>query len=400
MQGRIMSPNPNARSLPLDEVATHPSGPPSGADVNDQFRLLVESVVDYAIFMLDREGRVTSWNKGAEAFKGYTACEILGQSYSRFYLPEDIEKGLPQTLLKIATEKGRVEHEGWRMRKDGTLFWADVVITALRDASGNLTGFAKITRDLTQRKESEMLKDQFLSVLSHELRTPINAITGFGSILEDGLAGPLTDEQLGYLRKMLQGADTLLALVDDLLDMSRVQSGKFSIETAIIDLGEVITDALSSLAPLAEQKHQRFVREIPADLPQVEADAQRVGQILLNLVNNAIKFSGDGGVICVRALVEGDHLRCEVQDQGPGIAEDDLPRLFQRFMQLDMGTTRPVGGVGLGLSICKALIEAHGGQIGVTSTPGIGSTFWFTLPLCQPPSRSANTEPSIEALQG
>jgi two-component system phosphate regulon sensor histidine kinase PhoR len=135
-------------------------------------------------------------------------------------------------------------------------------------------------------------------------------------------------------------------------------------------------------------------------LPLVEADAQRVGQTLLNLVSNAIKFSGEGGVIRVRAMVDGDHLRCEVQDQGPGIAEEDVPRLFQRFTQLDMGTTRAVGGVGLGLSICKALIEAHGGQIGVTSEPGEGSTFWFTLPLSQPASRSAKAGPSIEALRG
>lgn len=370
----------NIHPSPPVAPETRPQPAVPSADIQDQFRLLVESIVDYAIFMLDPRGRVMSWNKGAEAFKGYTAAEIVGQHYSRFYLPEDVARGLPVQMLARAEAEGHVEVEGWRVRKDGTQFWANVVITALRDPQGRLTGFAKVTRDLTQVRETERLKQEFLSMLSHELRTPINSITGFGSILEDDIAGPLTEPQRYYLGKMLEGADSLLALVDELLDMSRIQSGQFRIEPDSVDPRAVVETALGSMAPLAEQRQQRLEVHLPEDLPMIVADGQRLGQVLINLVNNAIKFSGEGGTIRVRVGVEGDRLRFEIEDQGPGIAEADVPRLFQRFTQLDMGSTREVGGVGLGLSICKALVDAHGGEIGVKSELGKGSNFWFTVP--------------------
>jgi hypothetical protein len=413
-------------------------------DQQRQFRLLVESVLDYAILMLDPEGHVTSWNPGAQRLKGYREEEIIGRHHRLFYLPEDQAAGKPERLLSEAAAQGRVEDESWRVRKDGTRFWADVVVTAVHDESGALVGFAKITRDLTERKRAETalaehaeqleeanqalqiqaeelqaqqeelqaqqeelqtqqeelqalntqlhartaelleldaLKDNFLAILSHELRTPLNAILGFASILDDELAGPLTPVQHAYIGKIMGGTDVLLALINDLLDMSRIQAGKFTLSPGRLAFAEVCREAIESLQPLAERKRQALRCETPDDLPVLKADHQRIFQVLVNLVSNAIKFSAEGQRVVVRAFPAGDQLRCEVVDQGVGIASEHLPRLFQRFSQLETGNTRSAGGTGLGLSISKALVEAHGGRIGVESAPGQGSIFWFTLPL-------------------
>ena len=236
-------------------------------------------------------------------------------------------------------------------------------------------------KQLDAMRQADELKDQFLSILSHELRTPINALMGFGSILRDGLAGALNDEQQRYLDKMLSSADSLLALVDDLLDMSRIQAGRFSLHTTTMRLPSVAREVVGMLAPLAEQKGQSLVNEVPADLPALVADPQRVAQVLTNLIGNAIKFTPEGGHIRVGAAIADGALRTEVRDSGPGIAPAELPKLFQRFSQLSTGNARVAGGAGLGLSIVKALVEAHGGRVGVESEVGRGSTFWFTLPL-------------------
>lgn len=368
----------------------------------EQFRLLVHSISDYAIYMLDPEGRVISWNKGAEQLKGYTEDEILGESYLRFYTPEDVARGWPQHLLRVAAERGRVEDEGWRVRKDGSQFWADAVITALRDENGALTGFGKVTRDLTERKRAEdeirrlnselrelnRLKDRFVSAVSHELRTPINALMGFGSILCDEVGGPLTEEQHYYVRRILSSSEMLLSLVNDLLDMSRIQAGQFQLSPGPTDVRVVVADVLDTLTPLAEQKHQTIANEIPDRLPAIVADSRRLTQVLTNLVHNAIKFTPDGGRISVRARPDDGGLQVEVQDTGIGIAPEDIPKLFHDYGQLARQSAHKTVGTGLGLSISKALVEAHGGQIGVESEPGKGSTFWFTLPP-QPPAPEA-----------
>ncbi|MFN3430720.1 MAG: PAS domain S-box protein, partial [Candidatus Sericytochromatia bacterium] len=345
------------------EQAAHVSARRRGETERLQFELLINSVTDYAIFMLDPDGRIMTWNRGAERIKGYRPADIIGKPYETFFLPEDVAAGKPHALLQLALQEGHIEDEGWRVRHDGTRFWANAVITALRDPQGNLVGFGKVTRDLTDRKrteeqvqqlvtslkEADQLKDQFLSILSHELRTPINAIMGFGSILGDELAGPLNPKQHHYVSKILSGADTLLGLVNDLLDMSRIQAGKFTLEPGDTSFQDVASEVLATLAPLAGLKHQQLVNEVAPGLPTFVADARRLGQVLTNLVNNAIKFTPEGGTVRVRAILEGATLRCEVEDTGIGIAEEDLPKLFQRFGQLDMSHTRAASGTGLGL---------------------------------------------------
>jgi signal transduction histidine kinase len=230
-------------------------------------------------------------------------------------------------------------------------------------------------------REQDILKDRFLSVLSHELRTPINAILGFGSILEDGVAGPLTDEQKRYIGKINLGAEHLLSLVSDLLDMSRIQAGKFTLNPEPSRLGPIADEAVSELSVLAEQRRLTLENHMPPNLPEVTVDPQRVRQILVNLLGNAIKFTEPGGTVALSARMDGDAVRLEVADTGVGISPENQKKLFSPFTQLDMSATRRAGGTGLGLSISKALVEAHGGHIGVTSAVGKGSTFWFTLPV-------------------
>ncbi|MFN3430807.1 MAG: ATP-binding protein [Candidatus Sericytochromatia bacterium] len=278
--------------------------------------------------------------------------------------------------------------------EERTTYW-DWVAVAVPGRDGRTAGVLVMDTEISHRVETERLqrekiealeqadrlKDQFLGILSHELRTPINAIMGFGSILDDGLFGPLNADQHACLTKLLGGAERLLGLVNDVLNMSQIQAGTFQLLPAPMRLSEVAVSSVSALEPLAQTKRQRLVEAVPADLPPLTADAQRLAQVLTNLIGNAIKFTPEGGTITVSAALDGRQVRCRIADTGPGIADADQARLFMPFTQLDMSHTRAAGGVGLGLSICRALVEAHGGRIGVDSEPGRGSTFWFTLPI-------------------
>lgn len=227
----------------------------------------------------------------------------------------------------------------------------------------------------------DLLKDEFISILSHELRTPVNAITGFGSVLADGVAGELTPQQQAYLEKMLGGADRLLALVNDLLDYSRIRAGKFVLEHHLLDARDILRESFELLRELAAQKGIAITCELPPYPLPVLGDHQRLGQVLVNLINNAIKFTAAGGSIVIRGQVRGEVIYIEVGDTGMGIAPQDIRRLFQRFGQLDTSNTRRAQGTGLGLAIVKSLVDAHGGDVGVMSEQGQGSTFWFTVPV-------------------
>lgn len=260
---------------------------------------------------------------------------------------------------------------------------------------GRVVGVLVLGQEVTERVERQRLqaervsfleaadraKDQFLGILSHELRTPLNAILGFGSVLEDGVAGALTPSQAGFVAKILAASDNMLGLIDDLLDLSRVQVGKFTINTAPTALPSVVKTAVVELAGAATEKGVTLVTHVPRGLPTVTADAQRVRQVLTNLVGNALKFTPGGGTVTVPAENAGDAVRVIVADTGIGVAPAEQERIFQSFTQVDMTNTRAHGGVGLGLSIVKAIVEAHGGSVGVQSEPGRGSTFWFTLPF-------------------
>jgi PAS domain S-box-containing protein len=320
----------------------------------ERFRLLVESVKDYAIFMLDPQGHITSWNAGAERAKGYTAGEIIGQHFSTFYPPDARAVDWPSHELRVARAEGRYEEEGWRVRKDGTRFWASVVLTPVYDHTGELRGYAKVTRDLTQRRHVEELQEasrqmgEFIAMLAHELRNPLAPIRNALQVM--GLRR-LGDPQLEWCRDVLDRQVSHLGhLVDDLLDVNRITSGKILLKPEAVDLASVIERAVESSTPLLQQRRHRLEIDLPRTPLVVRADPTRLSQVFLNLLNNAAKYTPEGGVVRIGAAAEGEHAVVRVRDNGVGIASDLLPRIFDLFVQGSRSLDRSEGGLGIGLT--------------------------------------------------
>jgi PAS domain S-box-containing protein len=387
----------NARLVVATDVTTRRKAEEALRQSEERFRLLVSEVADYAILMLDPEGRIASWNAGAEHIKGYKADEIIGQHFSRFYPTEDVEAGKPAYELKVASERGRYEEEGWRIRKNGSRFWANVVITALRDGTRRLRGFAKITRDITEHKRTQELmmhakeeaeraskfKDQFLSTMSHELRTPLNAVLGFSDLLADERYGPLNDRQRRYIDHIHTGGKHLLKLITDILDLSKIEAGRMELTREDVAVASAFTEVISALYPLAEKKSQALLQRVEPNL-HIHADAMRFKQVLTNLIGNAVKFTPEGGHIELVARQVHNQVKIEVRDNGPGIPPEQQQRIFEAFVRLRQpGSTTE--GTGLGLAITARLVELHGSTLGIESQPGEGASFYFSLPLIAPP---------------
>ena len=375
------------------------------------FRLLTSNVVDFAIIMLNPSGNIVRWNAGAERIKGFSADEVIGKHYTQFYIQADADVGKPRNELEIAKRDGKFEGLGWQLRKDGTRFYANVVITALRDESGALRGFAKITRDITERQQaSEALfrsagelsalneklaaardiaedasrfKSEFVANMSHEIRTPMNGIIGLCSVL---LKSGLNDTQASYAVGIREAGSSLLSVINDILDFSKIEAGRLDLSTGEFDPIRVVESACEIVAAQARAKQLSIMSFVePAVPPRLRGDSDRLRQVLLNLISNAVKFC-DQGEIVVRASLESTaELRCTVKfsvvDKGIGLTEEQQNRLFNPFTQADGSISRKYGGTGLGLSISKRLVELMGGTIGVESIHGVGSNFWFTVPL-------------------
>ena len=360
----------------------------------ERFRLMVESVRDYAIFMLDPEGRVATWNLGAQLTKGYLAEEILGRHFSVFYTPEDIARDWPSRELALALRDGRFEDEGWRLRKDGSRFWANVVITALHDAEGRHVGFAKVTRDLTQRQRIDELQDEgrqltrFLAVLGHELRNPLSAIANAVSVME--LEEP-ANPRIRRIREVLgRQVGQLKRLVDDLLDVGRIVGGKVRLERMPVLLQDVAAMAIEAVTPEMDAHRHMLRRDLTSAPLWVKGDRARLVQVLTNLLQNAAKFTPDGGEVRV-ALRRGPGQWAElvVADNGPGIPPDRLQLVFKLFAQgEDNHASRQHGGLGIGLSLVQQMVTRHGGGISAFSSgePGKGVEFVVSLPLVEPPA--------------
>ncbi len=366
------------------------------------FELLVATVEDYAIFMLDPDGNVASWNRGAERIKGYRAEEIIGRHFSTFYPESDVTAGKPQWELVVAADIGRFEDEGWRLRKDGSQFWANVVITALRDHSGRLVGFGKVTRDLTARREAEIerlererkgaaavrvqaarlkelekTKTEFLNLASHELRGPLAVARGYVSMLLDGSlspeqfmrVAPMVDVKLGQIE----------LLVQKMLETARLEYDQLTLNLGEVDLVALVRRQVEGLLPLLTGSHE--VRtEFDEGTIRVTGDADRLGTVVLNLLDNAVKYSPDGGIITVKVAAGGGRAFVSVSDEGIGIDPEDFGRLFTRFTRLE-SPARTVDGTGLGLYIAREIAHRHGGDIIVESRLGAGSRFTLSLPL-------------------
>jgi PAS domain S-box-containing protein len=495
----------------------------------ERFRILVDGITDYAIFRLTPTGHVASWNQGAERIKGYKQDEIIGRHFSCFYPPEEQASGFPEHELQVASLAGRCEEEGWRVRKDGSRFWANVVITPLRDESGTLRGFSKITRDVTERKAAEerlheseerhrmlfdnnphptwaydretlrflavnnaavrkygystaeflamtvkdirrsedisallesvahvregtenvsdwkhrlkdgsiidveitsyaltfsgrpaevvvavdisqkkhneaektqfmdslsaanrqlelrnreveqatKLKSKFLASMSHELRTPLNAIVGFSGLLADGTAGEMNDKQKRFVTHIKDGAHHLLQLINDILDLSKIEAGQLEIRCEDFQVKDALPEVLSTIRPLAMAKNIQVHHDLTASY-SIYADRVRFKQILYNLLSNAVKFTPEGGQVSVNCTQQNELICISVADTGIGIRAEDQEVIFEEFRQIDGDGAHE--GTGLGLAITKRLVEQQGGNIWLESEVGKGTRFSFTLP--------------------
>jgi PAS domain S-box-containing protein len=347
----------------------------------ERFRLMVEAVRDYAIFLLDPDGRVATWNVGAERLKGYKANEIIGQHFSVFYPEEARSREHPADELRRAKAEGRYEEEGWRVRKDGTQFWANVVITALFDQEGRHIGFTKVTRDFTETRnlrEAQLavqLRDEFLATAGHELRTPLSALL----MQVQGLArsARIEDPNLKQrLEKAAAAGARLEKLITQILDVSRINVGRLVLERERMRLDDVVREVIDRFADLAAEAQCPVVLR----LEPVEGlwDRVRLEQVITNLVTNALKY-GKGNPVEVETLPEGQSAVLRIVDHGIGIASDDQKRIFERFERAK--GTREYGGFGLGLWISRSIVGAMGGTLSVSSVPGEGSTFTVKLPV-------------------
>ena len=349
----------------------------------ERFRLMVEAVRDYAIFLLDPEGHVATWNVGAERLKGYKAEDIIGKHFSIFYPEEARKRDHPGYELRRAKAEGRYEEEGWRVRKDGSQFWANVLITAIFDQEGRHKGFTKVTRDFTEAKrlrEAQLaiqLRDEFLATAGHELRTPLSAML----MQVQGLArsaramDPRVKERL---EKAAMAGVRLEKLISQILDVSRINAGRLALDRERMDLDAVVREVMDRFADLAAESQCPIVLR----LEPVEGvwDRVRLEQVITNLIGNALKY-GKGKPVELETARNGSSAIIRVIDNGIGIEAEDQKKIFERFERAR--GTREYGGFGLGLWISRSIVEAMGGQISVQSAPRKGSTFTVTLPLHQ-----------------
>jgi PAS domain S-box-containing protein len=355
----------------------------------ERFRLLVESVRDHAIFMLDTEGRIESWNAGAEAIKGYSAQDVLGRHVSMFFTPEDIAAGQPERELKEALEKGRWQGEGWRVRKDGNLFWAAVTVSPVRDAEGRLRGYAKVTRDMSERRRLADLEhaarrmSEFLAMLAHELRNPLAPIRNAVSIMQ---LEPTLPSRVRSGRDIIDRQLThLTRLVDELLDVGRIATGKIHIKRQRIGFRDVVMRSVEAARPLIESRGHTLVLDVPPSPIEMIGDDTRLNQVLQNLLINAAKYTDPGGRVEMRVRVEGDMVITTVTDNGRGIDPDALERVFQLFVQEDAQQSPTDAGLGIGLTLARTLVDLHGGSIRAASAGrNQGSTITVRLPLGKP----------------
>ncbi|HEY3364662.1 MAG TPA: PAS domain S-box protein [Symbiobacteriaceae bacterium] len=373
---------------------------------------VLESSTEYSIMAKGLDGRILTWNEGARRIYGYTAEEMVGKDITLLHAREDVESGKVERALATVREIGKFEGEFQRVRKNGEQFTSQVAITLRRDGLGNRIGYVLISKDITDwklledqlRRKNEQLEEQnrqiqaanrlkseFLANMSHELRTPLNAIIGFSELMHDGKVGPVSADHKEYLGDILSSSGHLLQLINDVLDLSKVESGKFELRPEPVDIVRLVAEVRDTLRPLSGKKRMHVEVEIDPALTAIVADAGRLKQVLYNYLSNALKFTPDLGRVIIRVQAEGaDHFRIDVEDSGIGIRPEDMGRLFVEFQQLDASPAKRYSGTGLGLALTKRVVEAQNGRVEVKSTFGQGSTFSAILP------RVVQTAPAID----
>ncbi|MBI3563529.1 MAG: PAS domain S-box protein [Gammaproteobacteria bacterium] len=364
---------------------------------------VLESSTEYSIIAKDLKGNILTWNEGARRNYGYNAEEMVGKgNTSLLHTPEDLAGGRVKALFEQALASGKAEGVFERRRKSGERFTASVSMTLRRDAGGTPVGYLLISKDITEQKrleeqltrkneeleeqyrrvqEANRLKSEFLANMSHELRTPLNAIIGFSELMHDGKVGPVSPDHKEYLGDILTSSKHLLQLINDVLDLAKVESGKMEFHPEPVELTKIIGEVRDVLRTLMSRKHINVGIEVDPGLASIVADPAKLKQVLYNYLSNALKFTPEGGKVVVRAQAEStEHYRIEIQDSGIGIKAEDMHRLFIEFQQLDTSMAKKYQGTGLGLALTKRIVEAQGGQVGVSSKVGKGSVFYAVLP--------------------
>ena len=364
-------------------------------------RLLVNTIQEYAIFLLDTNGYVASWNPGARSLKGYEPDEIIGKHFSVFYPQKDIDTGKPTWELEEAAKQGHVEDEGWRIKKDGSRFWANVVITALRDDSGEMVGYAKVTRDLSERKRNEedlyqanlklkrqsaelkelnRTKDEFISLASHQLRTPASGVKQFLGLLLEGYAGELSDTQKEFLQRAYEGNERQIDLIDDLLRIAQVDAGRIILKRHVVAIGELIEDILREQQDVFKRRQQTVTFQMPSQQITALVDETKFRMVLENIIDNASKYTPEKGTIAVSLVAPNSVVGISIADTGVGMDEVSIKKLFKKFSRVPNYLSESVGGSGLGLYWAYKIVQLHKGIIEVKSQPDTGTTFMITIP--------------------
>jgi PAS domain S-box-containing protein len=377
------------------------------AEAESHFRMMVESVVDYAIYFLDTAGNVNRWSPGAEHLTGYRAEEIIGRHLSTFYPPEVRGKGLAEREMRVASEAGRCEDEGWRLRKDGTRFWASVALSAVRDPTGELVGFTKVVHDLTERRNHEeqrervllrereardaaeaanRVKSDFLAVMSHELRTPLTAILGYADLLLAGIPEAIGQGTRSQVERIDSSARALLAIIEEILDYVNLEAGEAPLHLRRVDLRDVARESLDRIRRLADEKGLRLSAQLPEEPLTAYTEPVRVRQIIVQLLSNAVKFTSHGTVSLEGARTPGGGVEFRVTDTGIGISDVNLDRVFEPFWQVEQSSTRNFGGTGMGLALARRTAERIGGSLVAASELGEGTTMVLHLPAIEPPA--------------
>lgn len=353
------------------------------------YHQMVEAVEDYVIVFLDASGNVCNWNRGAERIKGYTANEIIGKSFKVFYTQEAVASGLPGRLLAEAARDGRTTDEGWRVRKDGTRFWATVLLTAIFNEKNEVTGFTKVTRDITLRRDAEQQVlqlneklqranaelEQFAYIASHDLQEPLRMVSSFIRLLEMKYKDQLDDTAREYIRIAVSGATRMKQLIDDFMEMVRINN-ESRLELSEFDSEELVHEVVQ--IRLAEYKYKN-VQVKTFDLPVIVANRKQVRQVFMQLIANALQHGVSADpVIEIGCTDEGQNWQFYVKDNGPGIDPQYHERIFLLFKKLQREEDQR--NTGIGLAVCKKIVEFHDGAIWVNSDPGKGASFYFTLP--------------------
>ena len=369
----------------------------STQEMGERFDLLATDAKEYAVFLIRPEGNCLCWNYGAERTFGYQSNEIIGQHFSRFFTPEDILTGQPEHELETALANGRADTSCWQVRKDGTRFWCQAVVTPLLDENKQVRSFARVTHDLTeseamqaQRKRADGLaeanrsKEEFMALLSHELRSPLSPILNALNILRQVRTDDPIIEQAGNIIDRQVG--TMVRLVDDLLDISRITKGKLRLSKEQVELRVVVNRAAETARPFMDARKHEFSISLPTKPIWVEADPARMEQVVVNLLNNAAKYTGAGGLIRMTVNQEDGEAVIRMRDNGVGIAPEVLSQIFELFTQVDGSLGRSYGGLGIGLALARNLVEMHEGRLQASSAGlGKGCEFVIKLPVLSNP---------------